>query len=133
LIRIQNTGFDASDRDLNGTDGKINIRYWPVMGMYMPDGITSFMIDGETYYATANEGDSRAYTGFSEEVRVGGAYPLDPTIFPNATFLKNNANLGRLQLTNATGNLDGDTDFDQIHFFWCTLIQHLECKRSPGL
>jgi hypothetical protein len=121
LIRIQNTGFDASDRDVNGSEaggGKINIRYWPVLGMYMPDGIASFEIDGETYYVTANEGDSRGYTGYSEEVRVGaGAYVLDPTAFPNAAFLKNNANLGRLQLTNATGNTDADTDFDQIHAF----------------
>jgi len=62
-----------------------------------------------------NEGESRALTGFSEEVRVNSAsYVLDPTVFPNAATLKQNSNLGRLTVTNATGDTDGDGDFDQI-------------------
>lgn len=49
-----------------------------------------------TWQVTANEGDARDYTGLSEEVRVGAnAARLDPTAFPNAAELKNNANLGR--------------------------------------
>ncbi len=116
LISLRNNGFDASDRELTSTLGKINIQHWPVFGMYQPDAIAQYSIGGETYYITANEGDSRDYAGFSEEVRVGAAgYVLDPTIFPNATFLKNNANLGRLQLTNATGNTDADAQLEQIH------------------
>uniref|UniRef100_A0A2P1CZF8 Putative phosphodiesterase n=1 Tax=Phormidium sp. LP904e TaxID=2027342 RepID=A0A2P1CZF8_9CYAN len=103
-------GIDPSDRD-----NSINIRNVPVFGMYQPDAIASFTVNGKTYYITANEGDSRAYTGFDEEVRVGAnSYVLDPTIFPNAATLKQNANLGRLQLTNASGDLDGDGDFDRI-------------------
>lgn len=121
LIKIQNTGYDASDRDVNGTEsagGKINIRYWSVKGMYMPDGIASYAIDGQTYYVTANEGDSRSYTGFSEEIRVGaGGYVMDPASFPYALSLKQSVNLGRHQISNATGNLDADTDFDQIHAY----------------
>jgi 2',3'-cyclic-nucleotide 2'-phosphodiesterase (5'-nucleotidase family) len=113
---ISGNGFDASDRDLTSTTGKINIQNWPVKGMYMPDAITSFVSGGNTYFITANEGDSRDYLGFSEEIRVGAAgYVLDPTIFPTAATLKLNANLGRLQLSNATGNNDADTDFDEIH------------------
>ena len=108
-------GMDASDRDLTSTTGKINIQNWPVSGMYQPDAIASYSVSGQTYYITANEGDSRAYTGYSEEIRVGAAgYVLDPTIFPNAATLKLNENLGRLQLTNATGDTDGDGDFDRI-------------------
>ncbi|WP_172799708.1 choice-of-anchor I domain-containing protein [Leptolyngbya sp. O-77] len=45
------------------------------------------------------------------------SYRLDPTAFPNAATLKNNANLGRLTVTNALGNPDGDNDFDQIYVF----------------
>ncbi len=113
---IAGNGFDASDRDLTSSTGKINIQNWPVKGMYMPDAIASFTSGDVTYFITANEGDSRAYTGYSEEIRVGvGGYVLDPTIFPNATTLKTNANLGRLQLTNASGDTDGDGDFDEIH------------------
>jgi uncharacterized protein len=112
---LPGNGLDASDRDLTSSSGKINIQNWPIFGLYQPDAIASFTANGQTYYITANEGDSRDYTGFSEEIRVGAAgYVLDPTVFPNAAILKNNANLGRLQLTNATGDTDKDGDFDRI-------------------
>jgi len=115
---LPGNGLDASDRDLapGFSTGTINIQNWPVFGMYQPDAISGFTVGGNRYYITANEGDSRAWTGFSEEVRVGaGAYLLDPTVFPNAATLKLNQNLGRLQLTNATGDTNNDGDFDQIH------------------
>ncbi len=117
---LAGNGLDPSDRD-NGSGGPaIHIGTWPVFGMYMPDGIACYEYNGHTYLVTANEGDSRDYAGFSEEVRVGsGSYALDPTAFPAATaaFLKNNANLGRLTVTRATGNSDGDSDFDSIYAF----------------
>jgi 2',3'-cyclic-nucleotide 2'-phosphodiesterase (5'-nucleotidase family)/DNA-binding beta-propeller fold protein YncE len=91
---------------------------WPVRGMYQPDGIVYAEIGGTGYLITANEGDARDYTGFAEEVRVNaGSYQLDPTVFPDAASLKQNANLGRLTVTNATGNADGDGDFDAIYTF----------------
>jgi hypothetical protein len=106
-------GLDASDRD-----GGINIQNWPVFGMYQPDAIASYTVGGQTYYITANEGDARDYDGFAEEVRVGSSdYILDPTVFPNAVSLKEQANLGRLTVTNATGDTDGDGDFDRIDVF----------------
>ena len=55
---IQNA-FDASDRD-----DSINIRPWPVRGMYQPDTIASYSFEGHTFLVTANEGDAR---GFEEE------------------------------------------------------------------
>jgi Esterase-like activity of phytase/Secretion system C-terminal sorting domain len=114
--------LDASDRDVNfpnsGSAGKINIQSWPVFGMYQPDAIAQYTVGGQTYYITANEGDARDYTGYSEERRVGATgatpYNLDPTAFPNATALKLNQNLGRLTSTIAGGDLDGDGDFDRI-------------------
>jgi DNA-binding beta-propeller fold protein YncE len=103
-------GLDASDQD-----GGINIANWPVFGMYQPDAIESYRVRGVTYLVMVNEGDSRTFTGFNEEVRVNSAsYVLDPTVFPNATTLKLNSNLGRLTVTRATGDTDGDGDFDQI-------------------
>ncbi|MEH1804045.1 choice-of-anchor I family protein [Nostoc sp.] len=115
---LPGNGLDASDRDLTSSSGKINIQNWPVFGLYQPDAIASFIANGQTYYITANEGDSRDYTGFSEEIRVGAAgYVLDPTVFPNAATLKQNTNLGRLTVTNATGDTDGDGDFDRIEAF----------------
>jgi hypothetical protein len=103
-------GLDASD-----ADGGINIANWPVFGIYQPDAIESYRVRGETYLVMVNEGDTRAFTGFNEEVRVNStSYVLDPTVFPNAATLKQNGNLGRLTVTNATGDTDGDGDFDQI-------------------
>ncbi|MBE9056596.1 choice-of-anchor I family protein, partial [Sphaerospermopsis sp. LEGE 08334] len=129
---LPGNALDASDRDVNGTSaggGKINIQNWPIFGMYQPDGISSFQINGTTYYITANEGDARIRPTannsfgnegsiFNEEVRVGsGSVILDPTAFPNAAELKNNANLGRLTITNKLGDTDGDGDYDQLYTF----------------
>jgi hypothetical protein len=109
-------GLDASDRDLTSSTGKINIQNWPVKGVFMPDAIASFTSGGNTFFITANEGDSRDYTGFSEESRVGATgYTLDSAVFSNAVDLKLNSNLGRLTVTTATGNTDADVNFEEIH------------------
>ena len=115
---LTGNGIDASDQD----GGRINIKNVPVFGMYQPDAIASFTANGQTYYITANEGDSRQRTAaspaFDEESRVSAAtYILDPTIFPNATDLKRPENLGRLTVSNKTGDTDNDGDIDQIHAF----------------
>jgi 2',3'-cyclic-nucleotide 2'-phosphodiesterase (5'-nucleotidase family) len=109
----QSNGLDPSDRD-----NAINISHQPVFGMYQPDAITNFTINGETFVITANEGDARDYTGFSEEVRVGSnSYRLDSTTFPTTTILKQNENLGRLTVTTASGDTNGDGLFDRIEAF----------------
>jgi hypothetical protein len=108
---LAGNGLDPSDRD-NG----IHIATWPVLGMYQPDAIEEFKIGATSYLITANEGDARAYSGFSEEVRLS-ALPLDPTTFPNAAALKQQAALGRLRVSSATGDTDHDGDFDQIYAF----------------
>ena len=91
--------FDASNRD-----GGIDIQAWPTLGMHQPDAIAVFAIAGVTHIATANEGDARDCAGHSEEQRVGG-FTLDPAAYPNAAFLQQNANLGRLLSTTATGDV----------------------------
>jgi hypothetical protein len=102
-------GLDASDRD-----NAINIRAWPVFGMYEPDAIASFQVGRNGYLITANEGDARDWPGFAEEARVS-ALALDPAAFPDAATLKNNANLGRLNVTRALGDIDGDGDYDALY------------------
>lgn len=126
-------GLDASNRD-----DAINIANWPVMGMYMPDGMTSFTIKGETYLITANEGDGREYVydDVSEEEceAAGHMYDdgdcfshldetrikdldLDPIAFPNGDDLQENENLGRLKAINTQGDTDGDGDFDMLYSY----------------
>jgi hypothetical protein len=99
LITVKLDGLDASDRD-----DEINIRQWPVKGMYLPDAISAYKVGGDTYLVTANEGDVREYSTFAEAVRIGSAaVTLDPAVFPDGAILKHNANLGRLNITNQLG------------------------------
>jgi YVTN family beta-propeller protein len=108
----------GNEISVNDQDNVFAPGLFPVLGMYQPDGIVFTEIGGTGYLITANEGDARDWPGFAEEVRVGaGSYQLDPTVFPDAAPLKQNAVLGRLTVTNATGNTDGDADFDAIYTF----------------
>jgi hypothetical protein len=111
---IDRLGLDASDRDGPSNGGRINIRPSPVFGMYQPDAIASYKAGGRDYFVTVNEGDARDWPGFTEEARVS-SLTLDPGAFPNAATLKNNANLGRLNVTRALGDVDGDGDFDALY------------------
>jgi hypothetical protein len=101
-------GFDASDRD-----GAVSIRNWPVRGLYEPDALATFAFRGQTWFVTANEGDARDWPGLTEEARVG-SLNLDATAFPNAGTLKQNASLGRLNVTKTLGDTDGDGDYDAL-------------------
>lgn len=111
---LPGNALDASNRD-NG----INIKNWPIFGMYQPDAIAAFNNGSEIYVLSANEGDSREYEGepgFVEEDRVKDLV-LDPTAFPNADFLQEDENLGRIKTTLTRGDGDGDGDYDSIFVF----------------
>jgi len=117
----------GNELDASNRDSGINIRNWPVKGMYMPDAITSYGYNGKTYYITANEGDSRDYDGWTEEFRMADL-TLDPASDLSAiTNLLEDENLGRLNTTSTMGisngcdpsqlpaelgDLNGDTDVD---------------------
>jgi DNA-binding beta-propeller fold protein YncE len=117
-LGLKDYSADGNALDPGDRDGGIRIASWPVHGMYQPDGIYPVTLQGRRYFITANEGDARAYGGYSEERRVGSAaYTLDPVAFPDAAALKADAALGRLTVTTASGDLDGDGDFDRIDTF----------------
>ena len=103
--------FDASNRD-----DAINLSNWPTQGFYLPDAIDVMKYRGEDYIFSANEGDARDYDCFSEEARVKDLV-LDPAAFPNAQFLQEDENLGRLKTTLVDGDTDGDGDFDVIYSY----------------
>ena len=100
----EGNGLDASDRD-----DQINIQNWPVFGMFMPDAVTSYEADGQAFYITANEGDSRDF----DESRIKDL-TLDPSAFPDADFLQQDEALGRLTVSTLDGDTDGDGDYDQL-------------------
>ncbi|MDB2606874.1 choice-of-anchor I family protein [Zobellia sp.] len=109
---LSENALDASNRD----DIVGNFQTWPLLGYYMPDAITYATIGGAGYIISANEGDSRDYDGYSEEERVEDI-DLDATVFPNAEELQAEENLGRLKITTANGDTDGDGDFDKIYSY----------------
>jgi hypothetical protein len=109
-VSLPGNGMDISD-----TNGQALIANWPMKAYYNPDGIANYTVNGTTYLVTANEGDEKDYGGFTERTTVGAtAYTLDAAIYPNASVLKQTYNMGRMRVTNASGNLDADVDFEQI-------------------
>lgn len=102
--------------DASNKDDAVNLATYPVKGLYMPDAISLYEVDGKSYLITANEGDSRDYDAFSEEARVADL-TLDPTAFPNAAELQADEKLGRLKITTTLGDTDGDGDFDELYSY----------------
>jgi hypothetical protein len=112
----------GNELDASNKDDAIIIRSWPVLGMYQPDAIETYVAKGKTYIVTANEGDSRDYPGFSEEVRIKDLLAdegktLDPTEFPNRDDLLTEPQLGRLKITKTLGDADGDSQLEQLYAF----------------
>jgi len=103
--------IDPSDRD-NAVGIFRNI---PVKGLYMPDAIVSYSAGGQAFFVMSNEGD--AFVDDDDIVRLGNdAYVLDATAFPDAAVLKQDSNLGRLNVlrNGATGELATGTPATEI-------------------
>jgi hypothetical protein len=125
----------GNELDVSDRDDKINITNWPVYGVYHPDAIASYDYQGRTYIVTANEGDARDYEGYSEESRFralsgqdGFAICEDSTRFSDfyasnemgiadLEGLRNNANMGRLTVTTATGLRGDGSCYEAIYAF----------------
>ncbi|MEO0742123.1 MAG: choice-of-anchor I family protein [Bacteroidota bacterium] len=104
-------GLDASNRD-----DAINLQNWPLLALRHPDGMAMLNAFGQDYILTANEGDGRGF----DELR-GADLPLDPDSdffdgFDTAT-LQDDANLGRIEVSEAFSDTDGDGDFDRLVAF----------------
>ncbi|GAB5416966.1 MAG: hypothetical protein Crog4KO_18330 [Crocinitomicaceae bacterium] len=110
---LAENAIDASDDDnMIG-----NFQQWDnLYGMYQPDAIKIVEINGTEYLLTANEGDARDYSGYSEEARVEDVV-LDPTVFPNAATLQQGDQLGRLKITTSQGDTDNDGDYDELYSY----------------
>ena len=121
--RLAGNGLDPSDRDNGSNAALAKIDTFPVFGMFLPDGISHFKAGNQSYLVTANEGDARADWGTAnnEENRVGdAAYVLDSTKFGGAAgvaAIKANTALGRLTVSNRTGDFNNDGKIDSIFCF----------------
>lgn len=116
---LAGNGLDASDRDGAGGGPLVNIRSWPVLGMYQPDAIAAYTVGGQTYLVTANEGDARDWAGLREEARVG-ALSLNPAVFTSGACggtCAAAARLGRLTVTTQTGRNPATGQHDALYAF----------------
>ncbi|MFZ4693406.1 MAG: choice-of-anchor I family protein [Burkholderiaceae bacterium] len=100
--------------------------YNNLYGVYLPDGIATYTVNGKIYFLTANEGDDRAdfLTGSSADTASFSSIVanLDAIAFPAnvVNTIKTDQELGRLILLtkDARGNYgdtDGDGDYDRIY------------------
>jgi hypothetical protein len=110
--------YNAADNkiDVSDLDNAKTLANWQLKGMYQPDAIAVLNNNGVPYLFTANEGDAREYTAFSEVKRVK-TLNLDATVFPNAATLKLDPQMGRLNVTNKLGDTDNDGDMDVLYSF----------------
>ena len=76
--------------------------HWPLRSWYQPDYLAAFTTAAGTFLVTANEGDPRDFTGYTEVARVADL-TLDPAAFPNWALLQRPENLGRLQVSRLDG------------------------------
>ncbi len=125
---LPGNGLDASDKD-----NAIHIAKWPVLGMYMPDGMSLFQKDGKTYLVTANEGDAREYGDYAEEKRIkdiAAQVKLNRSLYKGYTdaewdelqlnlqsILTDNKQLGRLNVTNSVYTVTGATYYEGLYAF----------------
>ncbi|MDA0878619.1 MAG: choice-of-anchor I family protein, partial [archaeon] len=111
--------FDCEAMDLSDKDDTpdnlcgVELYFRP-----QPDTIKTFTIGEQVFWVTANEGDSRDYDGWSEEVRAEDL-TLDDAVLGTSEFtstadLMDRNVLGRLKTTTICGDEDGDGDMDFI-------------------
>jgi len=132
-LGFKDHSLPGNELDVSDKDDKVNIRNWPVFGMYQPDSLAVYTVNGIDYIVTANEGDSRADWGIAqtdgsvdfagdplnlnmEEFRVKDL-PLDPAVFPDAAELQANDQLGRLKVTSKLGYNGESGYFEELYVF----------------
>jgi len=111
-------------------DGTVDITTQPVYGMYQPDTIESYEVNGETYLVAANEGDAREYDALFETgvlKRVDGEWGLDATeddgdnidiaVDPSGFDDGVLEALAGLEVTTEHGDTDDDGVIEELHLF----------------
>ena len=115
---VKDYGLAVNAIDASDKDGAVNFSRYPgVVGMYQPDSIATMDYRGKPLVLSANEGDARDYSGFSEEQRAEDLVDdnkLDATN-PQFAAAQDSELIGRLKVTTATGDTDKDGDIDIIH------------------
>lgn len=104
-------GLDASDKSED-----IEVREWPVHGLYQPDALICIRQGGRDFLISANEGDERVGPSSKDAVRVSDL-ELDAAVFSNHEKLQKKAQLGRLKVSRSLGDADGDGKHEKLFSF----------------
>ena len=113
----------GNELDVSNRDDVINIRNWPVYGVYMPDGIATYTVNGVPYVVTANEGDSRDYAAHVDELRI-------KDITDNGT---NSIDLPLADVLSFGADYDQDGDVDSIDFLEDEALGRLKIITDLGV
>jgi hypothetical protein len=113
---------DGSDRDGPGGSEAAMIDD-VVKGLPMPDSLAAYTVAGQTYLVTVNEGDAR--TDDRDSSRLGDTGGdnsmnniLDLGVFPaDDSGIRDDAALGRLNVSRIDGDTDNDGDIDEPIMF----------------
>lgn len=96
IVSVKGLGYKDFNEAKNALDvlkdNKILLENVPFKGMYMPDGIATFTVEGTTYIVTANEGDATAWDGRTNESKVSALKSLLDPESEAAKFLAANGN-----------------------------------------
>ncbi|MGD1988239.1 MAG: choice-of-anchor I family protein [Pseudomonadales bacterium] len=113
----------GNELDVSNRDDVINIRNWPVYGVYMPDSVATYTVNGVPYLVTANEGDSRDYAAHVDELRI-------KDITDNGT---NSIDLPLADVLSFGADYDQDGDVDAIDFLEDEALGRLKIITDLGV
>lgn len=113
----------GNELDVSNRDDVINIRNWPVYGVYMPDSIATYTVNGVPYVVTANEGDSRDYAAHVDELRI-------KDITDNGT---NSIDLPLADVLSFGADYDQDGDVDSTDFLEDEALGRLKIITDLGV
>lgn len=101
--------------DVSNQNG-VEIQTYPgVFGMYQPDTIASYGWKGASYIVTANEGDARDWSGYTEQKRVS-AITRSPELQAKQAGIYSSSGLARLNISTAMG-LNANGQYDALYAY----------------
>jgi len=101
--------------DVSNQNG-VEIQTYPgVFGMYQSDTIASYGWKGASYIVTANEGDARDWSGYTEQKRVS-AITRSPELQAKQAGIYSSSGLARLNISTAMG-LNANGQYDALYAY----------------
>lgn len=105
--------------DANKNDGVARLETQPFYGLFLPDAIAAYSVDGVPILVTANEGDARDpadFGDYGDEISLEDI-DLDDSVFPHEEELRDGDGLGDKNVSRIDGDLDGDGQYEEIVIF----------------